>query len=482
MAERKALPSRQMSEGPHDPHYSNTTEMSVLGGMVLFPETYMGADIKLVAEDFYLPAHQEIFKTAISLMRRTIPVNLVSMRDELSRQGQTKEVGGMEYVLQCTEQSLDEDHLVDSLKLITAWSHERKMVGVSDQLRKMALDPTRPTSAKMEEAEKLLSDLCARQDQRDFTKASDAVKEVMVELDHLLDTGEPILGLQTLFSDLDRQTGGFYDGDLVILAARPSMGKTSLAMQIATNVCRDAGDEIVVVFSCEMSATQLMRRMISVVSGVPLAVMKSKELAGPDYQKILDAQDEILRWPLLIDDTPAISTGQIRAKLRRLSARAKIRLVVVDYLQLLTGPKKYAGSRDQEVGYISRSLKQAARDHKCPVLALSQLNRQVETRQNKRPMMMDIRESGSVEAEADIILFIYRREYYRRKALGEQQSFDDQRCEVAEIIIAKQRNGPTGTVLFGFQPSMTRFTLLDEDSKRAYLDSIKAKRSEKNDD
>lgn len=440
------------------PLHSFEAEMSVLGSMLLSDRAADDVVTRLDAEDFYSPAHSEIFRAMRQLINSNKPIDFLTLKTELLARGSLMDVGGEDYILQVAE-------IVPSAANATYYA---QIVSDKATLRRLEMagreivgivkkpDDDYSTDDKVDKAEQLIMDVGKNRLGKDFIHVRSLAKDFFVDVDTLIETNEPILGTSTGFIDLDGMTTGFYEGDFVIVAARPSMGKTSLVLNFALNVAATQKGNVAV-FSLEMSGIQLVRRMASMMSKVSMGALKKTNLKMEDYQRLADACSHLYELPIYIDDSSDVSGLEMRGKCRRLKADGGLALVVVDYLQLMRGNKK-TENRVQEISDIARSLKALAKELKVPVIALSQLNRSVEQRENKRPMLSDIRESGSIEAEADMVMFIYRDEYYKQKEAAEdQKTWDPNRTEEAEIIIAKHRNGPTGVVRLGFQPNYARF-------------------------
>lgn len=458
------------------PPQSTEGEMSALGAMLLSERAATEVVDILTEDDFYVPAHREIFKAIRQLLLNSKAIDLVTVRDELTVRGKLQEVGGIDYLVQIAEAVPSAANAEYYAQIVQDKSTLRRLEEAGHEIIKTVHEPEQTADEKVDAAEAAVFEVGRKRLGKYFTPVRSLAKDFFTDVDTLIETGEPVLGTLTGYSDLDQLTTGFYGGDFVIVAARPAMGKTSLAMNWALNIARqEAG--AVAVFSLEMSGSQLVRRTISTIAQVPMGALKKANLSNNDYQKLADACEELYSLPMFIDDTSDLSPLEMRGKLRRLKAEHGLSLVVVDYLQLMRGSRK-TENRTQEISDIARSLKNMAKELEVPVIALSQLNRGVESRDNKRPMLSDIRESGSIEAEADMVTFIYRPEYYRRKEAGQEQEFNPSAAEVAELIIGKHRNGPTGTVLLGFQPSYTRFTLLDEQSKDEYKRRLRSTQSD----
>lgn len=441
--------------------------MGAIGSMLLNERAADELTSILTEEDYYVPAHREIHKAIVQLLRSAKAIDLVTLKDELAAREQLNQVGGVEYLMQIAESVPSASNGKFYAQIVQDKATLRRLEEAGHDIVKLVRDPELDAEEKVDTAESLVFEVGRRRLGQYFTPARTLAKDFFKDVDHLMETGEPILGTPTGYTDLDQLTTGFYGGDFVIVAARPAMGKTSLVLNFALNVARKENLPVAI-FSLEMSGKQLVRRMISTIAQVPMRAVKSTHLSNNDYQKLVNATEDLYSIPLFIDDASDVTPLEVRGKLRRLKAEhGGLGLVVIDYLQLMRGSRR-TENRTQEISEIARALKSMSKELDVPVIALSQLNRGVEARDNKRPMLSDIRESGSIEAEADMVMFIYREEYYRRKEHGNDEAFNPDSADVAELIIAKHRNGPTGTVLLGFQPAYTRFTLLDDQSKSEY--------------
>ncbi|HXH61683.1 MAG TPA: replicative DNA helicase [Fimbriimonadaceae bacterium] len=450
------------------PPHSIEAEMATLGSMMLSERAAEEVQAILSEEDFYQPAHKEIFRAIRQLLLSAKAIDLVTIKDELLARGMLQEVGGTEYLVQVAESVPTAKNATYYAEIVQDKATLRHLETAGHEILGIVRDPESTADEKVDQAESMVFEVGQKRIGKYFDSAKSLAKEFFKDVDHLLDTGEPILGMPSGFHDLDKVTTGFYGGDFIIIAARPAMGKSSLAMNFALNVARqDKG--AVAVFSLEMSGQQLVRRVISTIARVPMGTLKKANLSHNDYQKLADACEELYTLPIYIDDSSDINTLDMRGKCRRLKSDQGLALVVVDYLQLMRGNSRRPENRNQEIGEIARGLKALSKELDVPVVALSQLNRGVESRENKRPMLADIRESGSIEAEADTVMFIYRQEYYKRREADSLERWNPDTADVAELIIGKHRNGPTGTVLLGFQPAYTRFTLLDDESKANYM-------------
>lgn len=431
-------------------------EMSVLGSMVIREQAAEQVFAILQDRDFYHPAHREIFKAMQQLSINFKPIDLVTLKDELAARAKLQDVGGEDYLIQVAETVPSAANASYYAGIVKDRAMVRNLNRAGQEIVKVSLDPERDADEKMNEAESLVFSVGNQRLGKDFFDIRSLTKDFMIDLDNLMDTGEPTLGAPSGFYDLDQMTTGFYGGDLTIVAARPSMGKTSLVLKMALNVARKIPDQNVAIFSLEMSGRQLARRLVSMQSMISSNVLKKSDLGIDVYKKLADACEYLYDLPIYIDESSDISGLEMRGKCRRLKREGGLSLVVVDYLQLMRGSKR-TENRVQEISEIARSLKSLAKELDVPVIALSQLNRAVENRENKRPQLSDIRESGSIEAEADLVMFIYRDNYYKARETPDEADMDPDRTEVAEVIIGKHRNGPIGTVEVAFQPKYALF-------------------------
>ena len=450
-------------------------EMSALGSMMLSDRAAEEVSAILDENDFYSPGHREVYKAIRQLTLESKAIDLLTVKNELQVRAKLEEVGGVEALIQIAESVPSASNAAYYAGIVQDMATLRRLESAGHDIIRIVHDPDMNADEKVDDAEATVFQVGQKRLRAYFRDARSLAKDFFADVDQLFATGEPQLGLVSGFSDLDHLTTGFYGGDLVILAARPAMGKTSLVLNFALNASK-LGKGGVAVFSLEMSGHQLVRRMISTLAGVPMGTLKKANLHERDYQKLADACEELYQLPIYIDDSSDVSPIEMRGKCRRLKAEKGLSLIVVDYLQLMRGSRR-TENRTQEISEIARSLKSMAKELDVPVVALSQLNRMVESRPDKRPSLSDIRESGSIEAEADLVMFIYREAYYRRREAKPEGAFNPDAAEVAELIIAKHRNGPTGTVLLGFQPAYTRFTLVDETSKAEYFRSLRSKES-----
>jgi len=451
------------SSDPRIPLHSIDAEMGVLGSMLLSKRMAEQISSTLQTEQFYRPAHQLIFNAMRQLVSMNRPIDFLTLKDELTARGQLTECGGEDYILQLAEFVPSAANGEYYAEIVADRSQLRNLDSAGREIITIAHDPDGGDAKdRVDRAEQIVFDVGRKDTGNYFQPIESLAKEFFIDVDKFLTTGIPMSGRKVGFYDLDEVTTGFKDGDFVIIGARPAMGKTSLVLDFALNVARDLYRKqekgSVAVFSLEMGADQLTRRMVSMLSGVSTRILQREgELSMDKYERLADACDELYQLPIYIDETSDISALDLRQKCRRLQADKGLSIIIVDYLQLMRGSSRRPENRVQEISEIARTLKTTARLLKVPVIALSQLSRAVENREDKRPQLSDIRESGSIEAEADIVMMLYRDSYYKAKEENrrEVENFED--VETAEVIIAKHRNGPTGVVKLGFQPAFARY-------------------------
>jgi replicative DNA helicase len=437
---------------------SPDAERSILGGILLDNHLQNEAAAALLAEHFYLDSHRRIYQRMLDLNEFGKPIDIISLAEELGRHKELESVGGVAYLTSLTDGVPRRQSIEHYIRLVKDKALLRGLIHAANGMISKALDQEDDTAEVLDSAEASLFALTEARISQDLMALKDIVRESFPGgLDALYEAGRRITGVETHYTDLDELTSGLQPSDLVIVAARPSMGKTALAINMAENVAI-LGGQPVAIFSLEMSREALLRRMLCSQSRVDSHKFRTGFLGKDDLSKIRNGLDALLQAPMYIDDTPGISLTELRAKSRRLKHTAGLGMIVVDYLQLMSatapGGKRYE-NRTQEVSAISRGLKAIAKELKVPLIALSQLSRAPETRGTKdnEPKLSDLRESGSIEQDADVVMFIYRPEYYNR---------DDPTLEnKAKLIIAKQRNGPTDTIQLAYIKQWTRFENLD---------------------
>ncbi len=442
--------------------YNLNIERAVLSAIIFDPEIYEEIAAKLSPQDFYLPFHQHVFLSMEELSREEKPIDEEFLRSKLVSMGKFDEVAMLD-LLSANPISNTSAYLTE----IKAKSTKRALATLATEIKKVTIEDDLPAEEVMNLVEKKLYEITQNNTNEDFRESKEITLSMMDEINRLKALGNSkLIGTDTGFKNLNDKTSGFGKGDLVIIAARPAMGKTALVLNMALKAIER--NEGVAFFSLEMPAEQLMLRMLSAKTSIPLQALRVGDLRDEQWSQLAAATDDIAQKKLFVDDGGYATIHHVRSKLRKLkSQHPEISVAIIDYLQLMSGEGKEG--RQQEVSEISRGLKQLARELQIPIVALSQLNRGVESRDNKRPMLSDLRESGAIEQDADIILFVYRDDVYREaqekeremkaKAEGKEYTSDFRKKpeEDAEIIIGKQRNGPTGTVELVFQKNFTRF-------------------------
>ena len=434
------------------PPHSQEAESSVLGGLLLDNNSWDKVADLLVEADFYRYEHRLVFASISSLVNSNRPADVITVFEQMQSQGKSEEVGGLAYLNSLAQYVPSSANIRRYAEIVRERSILRKLVSVSDEIATSALNTNgRPVSNILDEAEQKIFSIGEEGSRmrQGFQSMDKLVLQLLDRVEEMSLNPNDITGVPTGFFDLDRMTSGMQAGDLIVLAARPSMGKTALAINIAEHVALKE-DLPVAVFSMEMGASQLAIRIVGSIGRIDQGRLRTGKLVDDEWPRLSEAIEKLKTVSLSIDETPGLTTSELRASARRLARSCgKLGLVVVDYLQLMSGSSAGDGeNRATELGEISRGLKMLAKELQCPVIALSQLNRGVEQRTDKRPMMSDLRESGAIEQDADVIMFIYRDDYYNK---------DSKEPGVAEIIIAKQRNGPTGTVRLTFLKPITKF-------------------------
>ncbi len=439
------------------PPQSVEMEEAVLGALMLEQDSVIvGIDI-LKEEAFYKESHRKIFSAIKLLVARELPVDLYTVTEELKARGELNAVGGALYLTQLTSKVVSAANLEYHARIVAQKFIQRELIRVSTEIQGMAYDDRYDISELMDRSESELFKIAEGNIRNEVTPINKVIKDA---LDEIIEAGKQedgLIGVPSGFSRLDRLTSGWQRSDLVIIAARPSMGKTAFALSMARNMAIDHNRKVAL-FSLEMSSIQLVNRLITAETEIAGDKIKNGRLNDEEWKLLEKRIKKLVEAPVYIDDTPAISVFELRAKCRRLKAQKKLDIVIVDYLQLMSGPPD-AGSREQEVSQISRSLKGISKELNVPILALSQLNRSVELRGgSKRPQLSDLRESGAIEQDADMVIFIHRPEKY-----GILQFEDEVETKgIAEIILAKHRNGPVGDVRLRFRDEKAQFADLDD--------------------
>lgn len=433
------------------PPHNQEAEQSVIGAIFLEPQALITAGEILLAEDFYRVAHQKIFQTMLHLSDKGKAIDVVTVTEELSAKKELEDVGGISYISEIANAVPTAANIAYYAKIVEEKSILRRLIRVATTIVEDGFTREDEVEALLAEAERKMMEVASRKNAGDFEHIKDVLVETYDNIEKLHTRKGDVTGIPTGFRDLDRITAGFQRNDLIIVAARPSVGKTAFALNVAQNVATKT-DENVAIFSLEMGAEQLVMRMLCAEGNIDAQVLRTGALTTEDWRKLTMAMGSLSNAGIYIDDTPGIRVNEIRAKCRRLKQESGLGMILIDYLQLIQGSGGSQANRQQEVSEISRSLKGLARELQVPVIALSQLSRGVEQRQDKRPIMSDLRESGSIEQDADIVSFLYREDYYDKET--ENQN-------MIEIIIAKQRNGPTGTVTLAFVKEFNKFVNID---------------------
>lgn len=422
-------------------------ELAVLGGMLLDNDAVNKVIEILEARDFYRESHQEIFQAVLTLYQKNEPIDLITVANVLKATSRLDMVGGASYLASLADGMPTTANIAYHAKIVHQQAILRRLIAAANTIADMSFVQGEDSVDNLvDQAEQIIYDIAEQKSQQSFASMRDIVKASFKEIEEMYENKKPVSGLSTGFSDLDAMTSGMHPSDLVIIAGRPSMGKTAFALSVLAHSAIHE-DEPVALFSLEMSKEQLVKRLLCSEAKVDASKLRGGYLAESDWPKLTRAAGLLSEAPIYIDDTPAISILEMRAKSRRLQREKGLKMVAVDYLQLMRGVGKIE-SREREISEISRGLKALAKELNVPVIALSQLNRGVESRQDKRPMMSDLRESGAIEQDADVIAFVYRDEMYNKESPDKG---------IAEIVIGKQRNGPTGTVRLAFLGDYTRF-------------------------
>ncbi len=450
-----SLPDARIAQLRIPPH-SLEAESSVLGGLLLDNHAWENIGDLLNQDDFYRYEHRLIFGAIADLINASRPADVITVFETLQRKNKAEEVGGLVYLNSLAQYVPSAGNIRRYAEIVRERGILRKLVSVGDEIATRAFNTQGMEVAKvLDEAEQKIFKIGeeSSRNKQGFVGMESLIVDLMDKVTELSENPTDVTGVPTGFVDLDKMTSGLQAGDLVILAARPSMGKTALAVNIAEHVALNEGMPVAL-FSMEMGAAQLAIRIVGSVGRIDQSRLRTGKLQQDEWGRFSDVLERLKEVPLHIDESSGLTSSELRANARRLARReGKLGLIVVDYLQLMSGSSGGSDeNRATELGEISRGLKMLAKELQCPVIALSQLNRSVENRPDKRPMMSDLRESGAIEQDADIIMFIYRDDYYNKENSKEPG--------VAEVIIAKQRNGPTGTVRLSFLKPLTRFESL----------------------
>jgi replicative DNA helicase len=432
-------------------------EEAVLGAIMLEKEAVITVLDILKPESFYKDSHRKIFKAILDLNLREYPVDLYTVTEELRAHQELESVGGPVYLTQLTSKVVSAANVDYHSRIVAQKYIQRELIRVSSEIQTRSFDDTYDVTELLDYSENELFQIAEGNIKREVSPINVVIKEAIAEIEKAGKREDALVGTPSGFTKLDRLTSGWQKSELIIVAARPSMGKTAFALSMARNMSIDHGKNVAI-FSCEMSSIQLANRLIIAETDIPGDKIRNGRLSEEEWKQLDTRIKKLVQAPIYIDDTPAISIFELRAKCRRLMAQHKLDIVIVDYLQLMSGPDN-AGSREQEVSNISRSLKSIAKELNVPIIALSQLNRSVEMRGGtKRPLLSDLRESGAIEQDADMVVFIHRQEKFGITAFEDGSSTKG----IAEIILAKNRNGPVDDVRLRFREEKAQFVDIDE--------------------
>ena len=435
-------------------------EESVLGACFLTKYAMQKAIESVSPEDFYDEKNQKIFKSIIELSDESTPLDLTTLTAKLQKKKELNEVGGVEYLTEIVNFVPTASNIDYYINIVQESSILRRLITTAEEIASDGYSTDETVNDILDNSEKKILDIVKNRKSTEFRSIKEVLQKTEANLEFLAENKNEITGLATGLYDFDKVTTGLHPGELIIIAARPGMGKTAFALNIAANAAK-IQDKGVAVFNLEMPAEQLATRIISSLGQIDGYKLRTGRLLNEDWKRVNEAMSQLSGTNLMIDDTAGITIGEIRAKCRRLaSSEQGISLIVVDYLQLISGGKNYGTNRQQEVSDISRSLKTLALELNIPIIALSQLSRSVETREDKRPIMSDLRESGSIEQDADIVAFLYRDDYYNKEARTEDNN------SISELIIGKHRNGSTGTIELLFKKNTSTFLSLRREDKK----------------
>lgn len=428
-------------------------EVSLLGAALIDEDVLTRVSDKITAEDFYDKRHQLIFAAMLRLYERHSPVDLLTLTDELKKRGELDDAGSTEYLTNLSNQVPTAAHAESYAGIIEQNAMRRRLISASANIAELGFDQSKNADELIENAEQHLFAVSDKALRQDLASLEQILTESFDRMEELHRDKSKIRGVKTGYRDIDNLLAGLQRSDLIILAARPAMGKSTFALNLAYNIAARE-KQSVLVFSLEMSKEQLVDRMLADAAGVDAWNIRTGSLSDDDFEKISHAMGEMAEAPIYIDDTPGVSVLEMRTKARRAAHEHPLGLIVVDYLQLMSGTSRsYGDNRVQEISEISRGLKLIARELNVPVLALSQLSRSVESRNPPHPQLSDLRESGSIEQDADIVMFLYREDYYNPET---------ERQHITDLMIKKHRNGPTGNVELYFHPERLKFMSLDK--------------------
>ena len=434
-------------------------EESVLGSCFLSKYALQKANESLTPESFYSDKNAKIFAAMSALQEEQTPIDITTVTSYLKKKNELSEVGGVEYLTEVLNYVPTASNIDFYIKSVEESYILRNLISTAEDIAKEGYNSDESINEILDNSEKKILQIVKRRTASEFRSIKEIISKTKSDLERLSEHKGEITGLETGWYDLDRITTGLHPNELIIIAARPAMGKTAFALNLATHVAMTQ-DKAVALFYLEMSAEQLAMRILSSLGQIDGFKLRTGNLLNPDWKRINEAASQLSNTNLVMDDTPGITIGELRAKCRRLASSEKgLALIVIDYLQLLSGGRNYGANRQQEVSDISRSLKTLAMELGVPVIALSQLSRGVESRDDKRPLMSDLRESGSIEQDADIVAFLYRDDYYHKESRTEDNN------SISELIIGKHRNGPTATIELLFKKNTSTFVSISRERK-----------------
>lgn len=432
---------------PHDIE----AEQAVIGSMLTDKDAVMLAIEKLKEESFYRDDNRAIFEAIVNLYARSEPIDLITVKDELTSMGQFEKIGGLEYLAILPDKVPTTANVEKYIKIVEEKGYLRNLIKTANEIIELGYDQTENVEDIMERAEKKIFDIMQKKNQKGYSAIKDVLIESFTKLEELYNQKKRITGVPTGFIELDYKTAGLHGSDLILLAARPAMGKTAFALNIAANAAIKSKVPVAI-FNLEMSSEQLVNRILCIESMVDSNKIRTGKLEEEDWVKLAETVGPLSEAQIFIDDTPGISITEIRTKCRKLKMEKDIGLIIIDYIQLIQKSQgSRSASREQEISEISRSLKILAKELNVPVIALSQLSRAVEQRPDHRPMLSDLRESGAIEQDADIVMFLYRDDYYNK---------DSEDKDLTEVIIAKHRGGSNGTIKLLWMGQYTKFANL----------------------
>ena len=433
---------------PHDIE----AEQAVIGSMLTDKDAVISAIESLKEEDFYREDHKAIYSAILSLYDKSEPIDIITLKAELTSLGLFDKIGGLEYLVELPEKVPTTSNVQKYIKIVEDKSILRRLIKTANEIIEQGYDPTEEIDNIMESAEKKIFDISQDKNQKGYSPIKDILVDTFTELEQLYNQKKRITGVPTGFPDLDYKTAGLHNSNLILIAARPAMGKTAFALNIATHAAVRAKVPTLI-FSLEMAKEELVNRILCSEALVDSNKIRTGKMEEDDWLKVAGAMGPLSESQIYIDDTPGISINEIRAKCRKLKLEKNIGLIVIDYIQLIQASGRKNAGREQEIAEISRSLKILAKEINVPVIALSQLSRAPEQRPDHRPMLADLRESGSIEQDADIVMFLYRDDYYNQET---------EKKGIAEVILAKHRAGSTGTIELFWLGSYTKFVSIDK--------------------